>query len=234
MLDSRNAISTADGEANSPEVKQSIVGTSLNTVSTIKNLHIYADSHEENNERELPEDSASTWSYLHVHYKLADRFEQDFYRFDDAPVRCLVPKITYTRYIRKGKRIEEKTEERQAISGFVFYQGNPKDIQRFLEVHYSSLYLVKDSATNEPAVISDKEMQPFIQMIKYQPSLIRILDHPIGYYAQGHKLMRILTGILKGHEGYVIRKAGDRKFILPFGNKSLSISNIHKEQFEEV
>lgn len=228
MLDNRIANSTTDGESISPEAEKNNVGIEESSVSTIEDLSLTGKP-----KASEPNDS-QTWSYVHVHYKSVDKMERDCIKFKDAPSRCFVPKYTYIRYTKNGKRIEKTTDERQAISGLVFYQGKPENTQRYLTTHYSNLYLVKDSASSKAAVIPDKQMVPFMQVVQYQPSLVRIMDHPISYYAQGHKLMRILTGILKGHEGYVVRKAGDRKFIMPFGNKSLSISNVHNEQFVEA
>lgn len=231
MLDSRNANSKVHDELTLHDGDQTEVGAANDTVSTIKG--IYPGSSVTAYEGTAYTPHNLTWCYVHVHYKKTKGLEQDCAIFADAPVLCFVDRSTSSRVpkrLSQGKRVEHDTG-----SGLVFFQGEAADVQRYLNNHYPNpIHLVKDPATGMPAVIPNDQMIPFMQASRLGSSLVRIMDHPISYYAEGHKLMRILTGILKGREGYVVRKAGDRKFILPFGNKSLSISNIHKELFEEV
>jgi hypothetical protein len=77
-------------------------------------------------------------------------------------------------------------------------------------------------------------MQPFMQIIKDDPTRIRILLHPIEHYAEGNIKLRILTGILKGQEGYLIRIARDRKLVMKIGDMVVAIGDVHKEKFEEI
>jgi hypothetical protein len=44
----------------------------------------------------------------------------------------------------------------------------------------------------------------------------------------------VLTGILKGQEGYLIRIARDRKLVMKIGDMVVAVGGVHKEQFEEV
>lgn len=239
MLDSRNTTSTAYRKDTFPQGHQQDVGKTDkevgavgNTAPTIENSPLTVES-ETDKHRDNPS-CCATWSYVHVHYKRVDKLERDQQEYQDAPSSCFVPRTPITRTTANGKRIRHDSKSYLTIGGLVFFQGTPNDIQRYLKTHYFDLHLVKDPATNKPAIIPHHQMEPFMRMAIQEPSLVKIMDHPISHYAQGHKRMRILTGLLKGHEGYVVRKAGDRKFLLQFGNKSLSISNIHKELFEEV
>jgi len=239
MLDSRNTNSTVRGEAQIPQdhqqqvgIKTNEVGTVTATVSTIEDLSLTGGSVAL--EREALDPRCQTWSYVHVHNKSVDRLEKDCHQFEDAPSECFVPRTPYTAVRKPGRTVREVSKTQLTVGGLVFFRGFPQDIQRYLRSHYGNLYLVKDSATGKPAVIPDSQMKPFQKMVQFEPSLVRIMDKPISYYVQGHKLVRVLTGILKGHEGYIVRKAGDRKLFMPFGNKTIAISNIHSEQFEEV
>lgn len=232
MLDSRNTNSKVNGKSISQKDNQTVVGTVEKTVSTIEEMPIDKDF--DRKESEAVSDNAPTWSYVHVHYKSVDRLEKDCATLKDAPIKCFVDR-TAPPALPKGKRnIKTDSPTYESVSGLVFFQGEPTEIQKYLWTHYRELYLVKDSATGVAAVIPDKQMVPFMKVAPYGPAIVRIVDRPISYYANGHKLVRMLTGILKGHEGYVVRKAGDRKFFMPFGNKSLAISHVHKEQFQEV
>ena len=73
-----------------------------------------------------------------------------------------------------------------------------------------------------------------MQIIKDDPTRIRILLHPIEHYAEGNIKLRVLTGILKGQEGYLIRIARDRKLVMKIGDMVVAIGGIYKEEFEEV
>ncbi len=77
-------------------------------------------------------------------------------------------------------------------------------------------------------------MQPFMQIMKDDPTRIRILQNPIEHYAEGNVKLRVLTGILKGQEGYVIRIARDRKLVMKIGDMVVAVGGIYKEEFEEV
>jgi hypothetical protein len=124
--------------------------------------------------------------------------------------------------------------EKPSFSGFVFLQGRTKDLQQFLSLKYPFFHLVKDHNTGVPAVIPDKQMRPFMQIMENDPTRIRILLNPIEYYAEGNVKLRVLTGILKGQEGYLIRINRDRKLVIEIGDMVVAIGGIHKEQFEEV
>ncbi len=228
MLDSRNSNSSV-GEKHSSQKDNVIVGTANMAGSTIEEVCL---SQAPNSEKQTIK--ASSWCYIHVHYKSVDKIQDDCKNYEDAPLQCFVHRSVLSVTKVKNKRPHVVSVTKQTVSGLVFFQGAPKSIQQYLLNHYDHLYLVKDPATGKPAVISNAQMVPFMKMEDYDPSAIRIMEHPISYYSEGHKLMRMLTGILKGHEGYVIRKNGDRKFFMPFGNKSIAVSNVYKEQFEEV
>lgn len=231
MLDSRNTDSKADGDDTSFESKKTVVEAVNETASKVEGISL---SESPTPLTSIPQQIEESWSYVHVHYKMVDSMERDSKTYKDAPKECFVHRTS----VVVAKQVENKVKRvnvmRQTVSGLIFFKGSPAEIQRYLSAHYLGLYLTKDPATGYPAVIPDGQMRPFMEMVDYDPSLVRIMDHPIGYYSKGHRPVRILTGILKGHEGYIVRKAGDRKLFMPFGKKSIAISNIHSEQFVEI
>ena len=137
---------------------------------------------------------------------------------------------------KSAEQLESDTtvNQNQYTTGFVFLQGSTKFLQQYLYEHYPFLHLVKDHNTGVPAVIPDSQMQPFMQIIKDDPTPIRILLHPIEHYAEGNIKLRVLTGILKGQEGYLIRIARDRKLVMKIGDMVVAIGGIYKEELEEV
>ena len=173
------------------------------------------------------EDPAS-WGYLFIHNKKVDKFEAEVNK--EGHCRCFVHRSVFYEKARHGVRKIEKP----SISGFVFLQGSTKFLQQYLHEHYPSLHLVKDHNTNVPAVIPDVQMQPFMQIMKDDPTRIRILQNSIDHYAEGNVRIRVLTGVLKGQEGYVIRMAHDHKLVMKIGDMVVAVGSIYKEEFEEV
>jgi hypothetical protein len=182
---------------------------------------------EENISRKWAEDPAS-WGYLFVHSKKVEKFEAEVNK--DGHCRCFVHRSVFYEKARHGV----KEIEKPSISGFVFLQGSTDFLKQYLHEHYPFLHLIRDHNTGVPAVIPDSQMQPFMQIIKDDPTRIRILQHPIGHYAEGNVRLRVLTGILKGQEGYLIRIARDRKLVMKIGDMVVAVGGVHKEQFEEV
>jgi transcription antitermination factor NusG len=146
----------------------------------------------------------------------------------DGLHRCFVHRSVYYEKAHHGvKKILKPT-----VSGFVFLQGKTKDLQHYLHDKYQYLHLVNDRNTGSPAVIPDSQMQPFMQIMKDDPTRIRILQNSIEHYAEGNTKVRILTGILKGQEGYIIRIARDRKLVMEIGDMTVAIGGIHQEKVE--
>ena len=51
-------------------------------------------------------------------------------------------------------------------------------------------------------------------------------------FAKDHVKLRVLTGIFKGREGYVVRVLRDRQLVMNFCGYAVAISNVHMEDFE--
>ena len=44
--------------------------------------------------------------------------------------------------------------------------------------------------------------------------------------------LRVLTGILAGQEGYVVRILRDRQLVMDFGGNAIAICDVHNEDFQ--
>ena len=170
----------------------------------------------------------TSWGYLLLHYRKAEKFADDVAQ--DARFRCFVHKtVVYEKTAHSVKRIVKPT-----ISGLVFIQGKIAEIQQYLKAEFFPFHLVNDRVTGLPAVIPDKQMQPFMRIMQEEPTRIRVLDHPIEQYASGNVKLRVLTGAFAGQEGYLVRIARDRKLVVNVGGMTVAISGICKEQFEQI
>ncbi len=130
--------------------------------------------------------------------------------------------------------ISSDLETKPTISGLIFIQGDVQGVKKYLQGNFTGLYLAKDCATGETAVIRDSVMQPFMRLMKLGSSQIRFMLKHITEYAKGNPLLRITSGIFEGLEGYVVRIDRDRKLVMAVGNMTVAVSGVHKESFEKV
>lgn len=126
------------------------------------------------------------------------------------------------------------TEGRPTISGLIFIQGKTKVIKKYLWERFPQYHLVNDCSTRKAAVIPDSVMQPFMRIAGTDPSRIRFLVNPLTHYAEGNTLVEIMTGLLAGLQGYIIRIDRDRKLVIGVGDMTVAIGGVHKENFEKV
>lgn len=75
-------------------------------------------------------------------------------------------------------------------------------------------------------------MRPFMKIMKDEPNRVTFLRDPFIKFANGHVKLRVLTGILAGQEGYIVRILRDRRLVMDFGGNAIAISNVHNEDFE--
>ena len=183
------------------------------------------------------EELSKPWGYLLIHNRKADRFkaEMDTYN-QDNPLSAHECFIHYT-VKRKQKKdsqgiIEKVVDEKvPTVSGLVFLQGETNELKMFLQDRYPLYHLVNDCSTGRPAVIPDKMMRPFMEVINTHPENITFLREPFEKFAKDHVKLRILTGLFAGLEGYVVRVDRDRQLVMDFGGHTVAIRGVHKEQF---
>ncbi|MDO4933486.1 MAG: hypothetical protein Q4E71_02635, partial [Prevotella sp.] len=177
----------------------------------------------------LHEPDTTTWSYIFVHNSRVKVFEEQL-TMDDR--NFFVHKTL--RYFKKdgSRRVQKK--EMPTISGLIFMQGRPEDIQAYLDDKFPQSHLCKNCSTGRVAQIADSQMRPFMRINAIAPERLRFLLRPFHYYARNRILLRITSGELAGLEGYVIRIDRDRRLVMDVGGMSVAVSGVHAEKFEEV
>ena len=173
--------------------------------------------------------SETTWSYLFLHHRKVKAMEEQFAK---DGMTYFVHKTV--RYFKRTARAKVQRKELPSVSGLVFFQGLPKDIQAYLDRNFPNVHLCKNCSTGRVAEIKDSQMQPFMRVVETSPERIRFLLHPYHYYARNRILLRITTGEMAGLEGYIIRIDRDRRLVMDVGGLSVAISGVHAEHFEEV
>ena len=127
-----------------------------------------------------------------------------------------------------------KKEFKPTVSGLVFLQGKPDEIQKYLDEYYPPYHLVKDCSTGRPAIIRDALMEPFMKIASAHPDRVRFLRKPFVKFAETHTLLRVLTGPFAGQEGYIVRIDRDRQLVMDFGGIAVAFSGIRNEDVEPV
>lgn len=229
-----------------------IVGADVESVSKVGEVSLSEEILEENNpekvdvttreDREKSEDSLHRlgrgdrelpWGYIFIQHMSAEKFEKVLETRNikgGYKPKCFIHRTT--RYKRKpnGKGIME--EEKPSVSGLVFLQGETKQLKCFLINNFPQYFLVNDCSTGKPAVISDSLMRPFMRIMTEEPERVTFLRTPFVEFAKNHVKLRVLTGVLAGLEGYVVRVMRDRQIVMDFGGNAVAISNVHNEDFQ--
>lgn len=211
--DGTSSISTADEKLVSPDGNH-VTEPDAKTGSEVKKCH---------------QSDVTTWSYLFIHHCKVKSME----------ALLIKDGITYfvhktIRYFQKQGKHKVQHKEIPTVSGLVFFQGRPKEIQAYLDMNFPRTHLCKNCSTGKVAVIKDSQMRPFMRVNETEPERIRFLLKPFHYYARNRILLRITSGELAGLEGYVIRIDRDRRLVMDVGGLSVAISGVHAEHFEEV
>ena len=173
---------------------------------------------------------AVSWCYLFIHHTKVMACEEQLKK--DGLTYFVHKTIKYVpRHRKKGGVLEV---EKPTVSGLVFIQGQPTDIQKYLDEKMPSHRLCKNCSTGRVAIIPCSQMEPFMRVAETDPDRLRFLLRPFVYYSKNRTLLRITTGEYAGLEGYVIRIARDRKLVMNVGGIAVALSGIHAERFEEV
>ena len=112
----------------------------------------------------------TTWSYIFVHNskvkKLEELLEKDGRTY-------FVHKTV--RYFKKLGKQKVQHQEVPTVSGLVFFQGFPEEIQAYLDQKFPHARLCKNCSTGKVAEIPDTQMQPFTgEMAGLEGYIIRI------------------------------------------------------------
>lgn len=216
----------------------SIVEADTQSVSGIENF-APNESHPSSVAFPLPTaEDPTSWSYLYLHNMKAQVFERQMEQINKS---ISDPSLHHACFIHRSFSYKAKTENggvrkeyKPTVSGLVFLQGRVKDLISFLHDYYPQYHLVNDRSKGAPASIPNTIMQPFMQVLSTHPEKVTFLREPFERFAREHVRLRILTGLFKGSEGYIIRIDRDRQLVFNFGGIAVAIRGVHKEDFEVV
>lgn len=172
-------------------------------------------------------DRQTDWCYIYLHNRRIEAFQT--FLNEKSPFQSFVLKAHPLR-----KEEHSHTPQQLILGGIVFIQGTPEDVQRFFKDKSLSHTLVRDCATQRPAILSDEIMRPLRQVVELASERISFLPKPFAHYAEGHELLRVVQGPLKGLEGCILRINKDRKLVMKVGQLTLALARAHREIFEPV
>lgn len=173
------------------------------------------------------------WGYLFIHHMSAATFEKRLETLnieDGFKPNCFVHRTVVYKKKPSGKGIMK--EEKPTVSGLVFLQGETEQLRSFLIHNFPQYFLVNNCSTGRPASIPDSLMQPFMTVMRSDPGRLTFLRDPFVKFAKDNVKLRVLTGLFKGQEGYVVRVLRNRQLVMDFGGYAVAINNVHNEDFE--
>lgn len=179
------------------------------------------------------EEEGAPWEYIFIQHMSAGSFEKKLESLKLEGTfrpKCFIHRTVRYKQKPNGKGVMK--EEKPTVSGLVFLQGETNQLRTFLIHNFPHYYLVNDCSTGRPAVIADRQMRPFMRIMKEAPERVTFLRDPFEKFAKDHVKLRVLTGVLKGQEGYIVRILRDRQLVMEFGGYAVAISNVHREDFE--
>ena len=229
-----------------------IVGTDNKSVSKVggiskneevknrQNLENKDILNEEENKNNLDKETDSTkketglpWGYIFIQHMSAASFEKNLETRKiegNFKPKCFVHRTVKYKKNPNGKGIVK--EEKPTVSGLVFLQGETEQLKSFLIQNYPQYFLVNNCSTGKPATIPDSTMRPFMQIMEKEPERVTFLRDPFMKFAKDHVKLRVLTGIMAGQVGYVVRILKNRQLVMDFGGYAVAINNVHNEDFE--
>lgn len=179
------------------------------------------------------EEEGTPWGYLFIQHFAAEKFEKTLENTNlkgDFKPKCFIHRTVSYKRKPNGKGVMK--EEKPTVSGLVFLQGETEKLKDFLQNNFSRYHLVNNCMTGEPASIKNSVMQPFMQVMKSEPERVTFLRDPFVKFAKDHVKLRVLTGIMAGQVGYVVRILKNRQLVMDFGGYAVAINNVHNEDFE--
>lgn len=187
-------------------------------------------SGKDSEEKDIP------WGYIIIHNKQIEGFRKQMDAYNHAH-----PDKIYPCFVHYSYRFRQKSNGKGVIreyvptvSGLVFLQGTTDALQDFLQANHPQYHLVNDCSTGKPASIENRIMQPFMNVITGHPEYVTFLRDPFEKFAKDHVKLRILTGLFKGMEGYIVRIDRNRQLVMDLGGYAVAIRGIHHEDFEVV
>ena len=201
-----------------------------------KGIHVIRTDKESARKVEGISDNAeegAPWGYLFIQHFAAEKFEKtlEIIKLEgDFKPKCFIHRTITYKHKSDGKGIVK--EEKPSVSGLVFLQGKTEELKGFLQRNFSQYHLVNNCMTGKPASIKDSVMKPFMQVMESEPERVTFLRDPFVKFAKDHVRLRVLTGVMAGQEGYVVRILKNRQLVMDFGGYAVAINDVHNEDFE--
>jgi len=113
----------------------------------------------------------------------------------------------------------------------VFVHTTPDHVNDIMHNPSSQVAPYTNPGTKEPAIISDTEMETFMFVLDTGCEQMDIVDEKL---AKGDRV-RVLDGVFKGAEGYIVRIKGDRRFVVALqGVAAVATSYIPQKFIEKI
>ena len=210
-----------------------IVETDKESVSKVGGMSKNEGEDNDSKTGSAKKETGLPWGYIFIQHMSAASFEKNLEtrKIEGGfKPKCFIHRTMTYKKKPNGKGIVKK--EKPTVSGLVFLQGETDQLKLFLIHNYPQYFLVNNCSTGKPATIPDSTMRPFMQILEKEPERVTFLRDPFVKFAKDHVKLRVLTGIMAGQEGYVVRILKNRQLVMDFGGYAVAIKNVHNEDFE--
>lgn len=129
--------------------------------------------------------------------------------------------------IKKGE-----TKETPVFNNLIFIQTD-KPVTTLIRETDGLKAPYYDRTSSRPAMVTDAEMQRFMQALQLSNHQAELLSNPFVRFRKYQKV-RVMSGDFEGYEGHVVRIRRDHKLVISLGDMAFAISGIHHSLLEPI
>ncbi len=126
-------------------------------------------------------------------------------------------KVFFNRTAEMEERLRGVVSEcyvpRNVVHSLMFVRTGEEQIRHIRQENYERLMVYGFPERQQPAVISDHDMNVFIRVTSLQDRGFDLLDPDVADYRQGDRI-RVTGGVFEGAEGYIKRIRGNRRLVV--------------------
>jgi len=148
--------------------------------------------------------------------------------FEEEGIRCFIPERMERRTDEYYADVEEK---KLLFPTLLFGRCTQERAKRLRQEEFGIVSPYTEVGTTEPAAIPDREMEIFMMVVTSGGEQLEAFDEAL---VQGDKV-RVLEGVFKGAEGYIVRIKGTKKFVVSIsGVTAVATCFIPRRMLEKI
>lgn len=147
---------------------------------------------------------------------------------EESKIEYFIPTLHRQKWVN-----DEAVETEEELLRNLLFIHTDEDIESLIARTDALKAPLIDCSSHLPAVVSDEEMDCFMQLLSHPPGEIKILQSPFSKFIH-HKKVVVTDGPFAGIEGYIVRIRRDRKLVISLAQLSVAISGIPQSLLKEI